>query len=57
MVFPHRRALRAGLLPFRYMDGTYLRSVETLRRLAVNENKVMAGGTPANPATPALAGS
>ncbi len=57
MVFPHRRALRAGLLPFRYRDGTYLRSVETLRRLAVNENKVMAGGHPGQPCDASVGGS
>ena len=51
MVFPHRRALRTGLLPFRYADGTCLRNVETSRSLAVDGDKAMAGGTPANSAT------
>jgi hypothetical protein len=51
MVFPHRRALRTGRLPFRYADAIYLRNVAISRSWAVNGNKVMAGGTPANPAT------
>jgi hypothetical protein len=50
MVFPHRRALRAGLLPFRYTDGTYLTHLQSSRRVALDLNKVMAGETPANPA-------
>jgi hypothetical protein len=32
MVFPHRQALRAWLLPFRYIDGTCLNSY-SLRRV------------------------
>jgi hypothetical protein len=51
MVFPHRRALRARLLPFRYMDGPYLKINFSSRRLGVEGNKVMAGRTPANPRT------
>ncbi len=50
MVFPHRRALRARLLSFRYTDGLCLTISFSTRRLGVGENKVMAGGTPANPA-------
>jgi hypothetical protein len=46
----HRRALRARLLSFRYIDGVFLEEfliamIESVR------DKVMAGGTPANPAT------
>jgi hypothetical protein len=35
MVFPHRRALRARLRPFRYMDGIYLRISFSLATLVV----------------------
>ena len=50
MVFPHRRAFRARLLPFRYIDGIVLEEF-LLATLGVEMDKVMAGGTPANPAT------
>ena len=45
-----RAAAPQALLPFRYTDGTLLMTLQTLQRLAVDGNKVMAGGTPANPA-------
>ena len=51
MVPSHRRALRARLLSFRYMDGLCFRRVFSAPRMAVIKCKVMAGGTPANPAT------
>jgi hypothetical protein len=51
MVPSHRRALRARLLSFRYIDGIYSGLDFSPLRLGVEENKVMAGGTPANPAT------
>ena len=34
MVFPHRQALRAWLLPFRYIDGTCLSSYSPQRAVA-----------------------
>src|ERR1035437_8346754 len=46
----HRRALRARLLSFRYVDGINSGLDSPPRRFGVDENKVMAGGTPANPA-------
>ena len=50
MVPPHRRALRARLLLLRYIDG--INSGLVLRAAIGNVgNKVMAGETPANPAT------
>jgi hypothetical protein len=49
MVPSHRRALSARLLSFRYKDGLYL-DENSSRRLR-EQNKVMAGETPANPAT------
>jgi hypothetical protein len=52
MVPSHRRALRARLLSFRQIDGIYLRIGFSMRRTGVEEDKVMAGGTPANPAQP-----
>jgi hypothetical protein len=39
-----------ALLSFRYIDGLYLRIGFSPRRFGVRGNKVMAGGTPANPA-------
>ncbi len=51
MVPSHRRALRARLLSFRYIDGTYLRINFYSPCSGVIRDKVMAGGTPANPAT------
>jgi hypothetical protein len=47
----HRRALRARLLSFPGWD--LLRIDFCTPRLGAVENKVMAGGTPANPANPA----
>jgi hypothetical protein len=35
MVFPHRQALRAWLLPFRYIDGICLSSYSQPRKVAV----------------------
>jgi len=49
MVPPHRRALRARLLLLRYIDGINSEFV-LLAVLGDIGNKVMAGGTPANPA-------
>ena len=49
MVPSHRQALRACLLSFRCMDGIYLQLL--LATHGVARDKVMAGGTPANPAT------
>src|SRR5450759_1798369 len=43
MGFPHRRALRARLRPFRYVDGIYLRISPSTRRFGGVEDKVMAG--------------
>src|ERR1700704_4827430 len=48
MVPPHRRALRARLLLLRYIDG--LNSIEPPGDVCRQLDKVMAGGTPANPA-------
>jgi len=45
----HRRALRARLLSFRYIDGIVWINFST-PRFGVSGDKVMAGGTPANPA-------
>jgi hypothetical protein len=53
MVPSHRRALRARLLSFRYIDGIFLEVLHAARGFW--QYKVMAGGTPANPATPAKA--
>jgi hypothetical protein len=50
MVPSHRRALRARLLAFRYIDGLCLRKF-LLAKFGSDPHKVMAGGTPANPAT------
>jgi hypothetical protein len=50
MVFPHRQALRAWLLPFRYIERTLLRDLSQ-PRLGDKSDKVTAGGTPADPAT------
>jgi hypothetical protein len=47
-----RAAPPQALLSFRYIDGIYLRISFSTRRRVVEKNKVMAGGTPANPATP-----
>jgi hypothetical protein len=47
MVPSQRRALRARLLSFRYLLPIGFSSP----RLGVIRDKVMAGGTPANPAT------
>ena len=49
MVPPHRRALRARLLLLRYIDGIVLEILPVT--IAGDQDKVMAGGTPANPAT------
>jgi hypothetical protein len=54
MVPSHRRALRARLLSFRYIDGICLRIGFSPPRLGDVSHKDMAGGTPAIPA--ALAG-
>jgi hypothetical protein len=54
MVPSHRRALRARLLSFQYVDGIYLRRISPRRDEEGIKHKVMAGGTPANPATMAL---
>jgi len=68
MVFPHRRpadpalnfetakgcSLRGPALPFRYIDGPLLRRDFSSPRFGVIRNKVMAGGTPANPAMPVM---
>jgi hypothetical protein len=51
MVPSHRRALRARLLFLRYIDGLVLNKTFSSRRLGVAWDKVMAAGTPANPAT------
>jgi hypothetical protein len=50
MVPSPRRALRARLLSFRYIDGLCLIRV-LLATIECGQHKVMAGGTPANPAT------
>jgi hypothetical protein len=47
-----RAAYQQALLSFRYIDGICLRISPSARRLGVEREKVMAGGTPANPATP-----
>jgi hypothetical protein len=49
MVFPHRRALRARLRPFRYTDRTCLNISH--RDISVDWDKVTAGLNPAVPAT------
>jgi hypothetical protein len=49
MVPPHRRALRARLLLLRYVDG--ISREGSLATPGDRMDKVMAGGTPANPAT------
>jgi hypothetical protein len=46
----HRRALRARLLSFRYKDGL-VKKRALLATIERDKNKVMAGETPANPAT------
>jgi hypothetical protein len=53
MVPPHRRALRARLLLLRYIDGINS-EFDLHTEHGVIGDKVMAGGTPANPATMAL---
>jgi hypothetical protein len=50
MVFSHRRAPRARLLLIRLRKGQ-LRIDLSTRRVKADEDKVMAGETPANPAT------
>src|ERR1700694_4618880 len=49
MVPSRRRALRARLLSFRYIDGVGLER-PCLAAIESDKDKVMAGGTPANPA-------
>jgi hypothetical protein len=49
MVPPHRRALRARLLLLRYIDGIDSRLALPTTFWGEGD-KVMAGGTPANPA-------
>src|SRR5712664_3598509 len=46
MVFPHRQALRAWLLPFRYIDGI-VQKAEARPRLGGVRNKVAPGLNPA----------
>jgi hypothetical protein len=48
MVFPQRRALRARLRPFRYVDGIYYGLV-TPNNAWGDKDKVMAGGDPGQP--------
>ena len=43
MIPSHRRALRARLLSFRHIDGTYLRISLSLRRLEGIETKFWPG--------------
>ena len=52
MVPSHRQALRACLLSFRHIEGL-IEDQSLLAALVDIRNKLMAGGTPANPATPA----
>ncbi len=49
MVFPHRRALRVRLLPFRYKDGLVRKSLLAL--IGSGEDKGTAGLNPADPAS------
>jgi hypothetical protein len=44
MVPPHRRALRARLLSFRYIDGLYLRISFSTQRLVAEKTKSWPGG-------------
>jgi len=46
-----RAALPQALLSFRLLDGTYFGNSSLHAMLGVDRDKVMAGGTPANPAT------
>jgi hypothetical protein len=48
----HRRALRARLLLLRYIDGIVLEALPAT--IGGYQGKVMAGETPANPATMVL---
>jgi hypothetical protein len=50
MVPSHRRALRARLLSFRYIDGLCFREKISTQRLGVARDKVTAGLNPADPA-------
>jgi hypothetical protein len=52
MVFPHRECgFAAVAAPIPVYGSDCFKGLQTLRRMAVDGNKVMAGGTPANPAT------
>ncbi len=46
MVFPHRRALRARLRPFRYIDGIFLKGLAHVQ-VSGEEAWVTAGINPA----------
>ena len=52
MVFPHRRALRARLRPFRYIDGTELRISFSSRP----QGDTAAKSWPGDPSHPCLYG-
>ena len=44
MVPSHRRALRARLLSFRYIDGIYLRMSQSSQRFGLERTKSWPGG-------------